>query len=77
MKKIDIEKKIIYWFKINKKKITKKNFLEEGLLDSFDMISLISYIENDLNVKFKPTDFQKRNFATIKNLVDLVKKYRV
>ena len=42
MKKIDIEKKIIYWFKINKKKITKKNFLEEGLLDSFDMISLIS-----------------------------------
>ena len=73
-----IEKKILNWFKKKNKKIKKnENFLNNNVLDSFDVIDLISYIEKEFEIKFKPKDYQNPNFAKLKQLIRLIKKYRV
>ena len=49
-----IEKKIINWFKKREKKINlNENFLTNNVLDSFDIIDLISYLEKEYDIKFK------------------------
>ena len=71
-----IEEEILLWFRKRKKKIDKKkNFLEHQYLDSFDIIDLVSFLEKKFKIKFKNTDYQNPNFATIKNLILLIKKY--
>ena len=71
-----IENDILIWFKKKKKKINrKKNFLEQEYLDSFDVMDLIFYLEKKFKIKFKNTDFQEPDFATINKLVYLIKKY--
>ena len=74
--KDNIQNKILEWFK--KKKIKKKiykNFLEDNTLESFDLIDLISYIEKEFKIRFSPEDYQDPKFATINNIVKLIKKY--
>ena len=76
MKNRNIENEILSWFKKNKKKFDKKsNLLEQQHLDSFDIIDLISFLEKRFKIKFKNTDYQDPNFATINKLVYLIKKY--
>ena len=70
-----IEKKILNWFKKRKKKINlNENFLTNNILDSFDIIDLISYLEKEYDIKFKPQDLQEENFATVKRLIYFIKK---
>ena len=72
-----IEKKIISQFEKKGKKIKKnENFFHNNIIDSFDVIDLISFIEKEFDIKFKSTDYQNPNFPILKNLVKIIKKYR-
>lgn len=50
------------------------NFIEDGLLDSFDIITLISMIEEAYDVKIDGLDIIPENFASIEGISALIKK---
>lgn len=52
------------------------DFLAGGTLDSFDIIQLVSAIEQAFGVAFDPEDFQKPEFATIAGLAGVVDGHR-
>ena len=49
-------------------------FIEEGLLDSFDIISLVDMLEEKYNVEIDALDILPENFQTIGTIQALVKK---
>ena len=71
------EKKILFeWFAKKKIKIKENdNFLTKSIIDSFDMIELIQFIEKKFDIKFKPEDYQDPNFASIRKIAKLINKY--
>ncbi len=51
-----------------------KNFIDDGLLDSFDIITLISMLEEKYSIKIDGLDIVPENFSEAKAIVALVKK---
>lgn len=51
-----------------------KDFIEEGLLDSFDVISLISMIEETYGITIDGLDIVPENFASVDAMVRLIAK---
>lgn len=51
-----------------------EDFIEDGFLDSFDIITLIDIIEEKLGVKVEGTDIVPENFCSAKAICELVKK---
>ena len=50
------------------------NFIEEGMLDSFDIVSLVDELETNFNVKIDGVDIIPENFSSIDNIEKLLKK---
>ncbi len=50
------------------------DFVMDGLLDSFDIISLISMIEEKYDVKIDGLDIVPENFGSLETIEALVKK---
>ena len=50
------------------------NFIEEGMLDSFDVVSLVDELESLFNIKINGTDVIAENFSTLDKIEALVKK---
>lgn len=50
------------------------NLIEEGMLDSFDIVTLVSEIEENCGVTIGGTDILPENFASIDAIVELVNK---
>lgn len=50
------------------------NFIEEGMIDSFDMVSLVDELEEQFNVKIDGVDVIAANFSTVDNIAALLKK---
>jgi len=53
------------------------DFFEEGMLDSFDMLSLISDLEKEFDIKINGMDIIPENFNSLSSIKDLLKKYGV
>lgn len=53
---------------------TSSNFIEDGLLDSFDIISLISMLEDSFGITIDGLDIVPENFYDISAIVSLVIK---
>jgi|TARA_B100000787_G_C16058576_1_gene234510 acyl carrier protein len=73
----EIEKILLDWFKKNKKKINRnQNFFEDNVLDSFDIIEFITFMEKKFSIKFDPMEYQNQYtpFSIIKNLSKIIKK---
>ena len=49
-----------------------ERFIEKGVLDSFEIINLILFIEESFNIKFSTDNFSRPEFFTIKGLASLV-----
>jgi acyl carrier protein len=54
---------------------TSSDFLRDGLLDSFDMITLVSDLENAFGVKIQGTDILPQNFRNIEAIRATLAKY--
>lgn len=50
------------------------NFIEEGMLDSFDMVSLVDELEEQFDIKIDGVDVVAANFSTVANIEALLKK---
>lgn len=52
------------------------NFIEEGMLDSFDMVSLIDSIETEMGVAIAGVDVLPENFCDIDAICRTIEKNR-
>lgn len=51
-----------------------ENFIEDGMLDSFDIISLINMMEEKYNIKIDGLDIVPENFISLEAMAGLIKK---
>lgn len=50
------------------------NFIEEGMLDSFDVVSLVSDMEEAFGVLIDGTEILPENFCTVESIEALINK---
>lgn len=50
------------------------NFIEEGMLDSFDVINLVTSLDSEFGISIDGMDVLPDNFATIDKIVELLIK---
>ena len=54
--------------------ISSEDFIEDGMLDSFDIITLISMLEEEYDIIIDGLDVVPENFNNVDAIVGLVKK---
>ncbi len=50
------------------------NFIEEGMLDSFDVVSLVDALDTEFNILIDGIDIVPENFCSLESIVALLKK---
>ena len=50
------------------------NFIEEGMLDSFDIIRLVVELDNKFGISIDGIDILPNNFSSVDNIVALLYK---
>lgn len=50
------------------------NFVEQGYLDSFDVVTLVAELEDAFNIAISALDILPENFASVKSIAALVEK---
>ena len=50
------------------------NFIEEGILDSFDVINLVTALVSEFGISIDGTDVVPENFSSVNAIVMLLKK---
>ena len=50
------------------------NFIEEGMLDSFDVVCLVDALDTEFNIVIDGIDILPENFSTIESIEALLKK---
>ena len=51
-----------------------EDFIEDGLLDSFDLISLNSMLEEEYQITVDALDIVPENFSSVEAIAELVRK---
>ena len=51
-----------------------ENFFDEGMLDSFDLMTLVATLDERFSIKIDGTDILPENFANVDAIVALVEK---
>ncbi len=76
---MNIEQWVINWFAENadveKDELInniESNYFHEGWIDSFKFMSLIEDIEDKFDIAFDNEEFQNRNFAVLKGLIEII-----
>lgn len=50
------------------------DFIEEGMLDSFDVINLVTTLDSEFGISIDGVDVSPDNFSTVDKIVALLKK---
>ena len=50
------------------------NFIEEGMLDSFDVVTLVTTLDEKFHISIDGMDILPDNFATIDSIIELLLK---
>ena len=50
------------------------NFIEEGMLDSFDLVTLVSELDETFGISINGIDIIPENFSSVDNIESLLKK---
>ena len=75
MNKENVRTKIYDWFKKKKIKIRENdNILKDKILDSFDIIDFITFVENSFSIKFDKEELQDVSLLKIKKFIKLIEK---
>ena len=53
------------------------NFIADGMLDSFDVISLVAALDKHYGISIDGTDIIPENFRSIDTISGLLKRYQV
>ncbi len=54
------------------KEVEKVRYLDEGWVDSFDVIDFLTYLETEFNISFQPEELQTDSFRTIGGVIDTI-----
>ena len=54
-----------------------QSFIEDGYLDSFDLVSLVSAIDKEYGISIKGTDIVPENFANLDTIAKMLDGYGV
>jgi len=72
-----IEKVISEWFKKKEKKLSiNQNFIKSNIIDSFDLMELITFCEKYYDIRFREKDFNNEKFSSIKNISKIIKNHQ-
>ena len=52
----------------------KVNFIEEGMLDSFDIVNLVNALDTEFGISIDGMDILPSNFSSIESIMELLKK---
>lgn len=52
-----------------------EDFIEDGYLDSFDMVALVSNLDKTFGISILGEDIIPENFANLETIENIVKKY--
>jgi len=50
------------------------NFIEEGMIDSFDMVNLVTALDENFKISIDGVDIIPENFSSIDSIVTLLTK---
>lgn len=50
------------------------NFIEEGMLDSFDVVNLVDELDSTFGISIDGIDIIPENFASIEAIINLLQK---
>jgi acyl carrier protein len=53
------------------------SFVEDGVLDSFDMVTLVSDLDKQFSISIEGTDIVPENFKSLQSIETLLRKYGV
>ncbi len=53
-----------------------ENMVEEGLIDSFDMINIVANINMNFNIDFPVTEIIPENFKTVETLYAAIERVK-
>ncbi len=54
---------------------TESNFIENGILDSFDLVMLVSALDEQFGIKIRGSDILPENFSDVHSIQSLVERY--
>lgn len=52
------------------------DFIEDGYLDSFEMIGLVSALDKEYGISILGEDIIPENFSNIESIINIIKKYK-
>lgn len=53
-----------------------KKLIDDGLLDSFDIVSIISELNDEYNISIRVTELKPENFNSVEAILNLVEKLK-
>ena len=53
---------------------TSNNFIEEGMLDSFDIVSLVASLDEEFGISIDGTEILPENFSNVDSIYQLLIK---
>jgi acyl carrier protein len=54
---------------------TSTNFIENGMLDSFDVVSLVTMLDKEFRISIEGVEIVPMNFNSIESICTLLSKY--
>lgn len=52
------------------------NLIDDGILDSFDIVSIISEIDDEFGVAIRINELEPENFNSVKSILILIEKLK-
>lgn len=53
-----------------------EDFIQEGLLDSLDIVALVEYMEEEYGITIPGTEISLKNFSNLDGIVALIEKFK-
>lgn len=54
---------------------TSSNFIQDGMLDSFDIITLVTMLDEEFKISIEGTQIIPENFSSVDSICTLLLKY--
>jgi acyl carrier protein len=54
---------------------TSSNFIEDGMLDSFDVVTLVTMLDEEFKISIEGTQVIPDNFISVESICSLLSKY--
>lgn len=56
--------------------VNEKKLIDDGLLDSFDIVSIISELNDEYDISIRVTELKPENFNSVEAIMSLVQKLK-